>query len=184
LQVDDGLPHDLFVTVNRLDKPFTSLPNYRPVEKTIAAHPMLVDLASATKAIPNPWQKPLANARAVKIEAGKNLTYATRSINVRAGEPLKFTFANPDVVPHNWVLINPGSLERVGGLVNKIVSDPEAVARNYIPKSEDILFYCDVVSPHEEFSIYFSAPAKPGRYPFLCSFPGHWMVMNGQMTVE
>ena len=184
LQVDNGLPHDLFVTVNRLDKPFTAMPNYRPVEKTIAAHPMLVDLASTTKALPNPWTKPLANARAIKIEAGKNLTFATRSITVRAGEPLKFTFANPDVVPHNWALINPGSLERVGALVNKIVSDPDAVARNYIPKSEDVLFYCDVVPPHEEFSIYFQAPAKPGRYPFLCSFPGHWMVMNGQMTVE
>jgi azurin len=184
LQVDEGLPHDLFVTVNRLDKPFTALPNYRPVEKTIAAHPMLVDLATATKAIPNPWTKPLKNARPIKIEAGKNLTFATRSITVRAGEPLKFTFANPDVVPHNWVLINPGSLERVGALVNKIVADPEAVARHYVPKSDDVLSYCDVVPPHEEFAIYFQAPAKPGRYPFLCSFPGHWMVMNGQMNVE
>lgn len=184
LQVDAGPPHDLFVTVNRLDKPFTALPNYRPVEKTIAAHPLLVDLASATKAIPNPWQKPLADAREIKIEAGKNLTFATRSIKVRTGEPLKFTFANPDVVPHNWVLINPGSLERVGALVNKIVADPEAVARHYVPKGEDVLFYCDVVAPQEEFSIYFQAPLKPGRYPYLCSFPGHWMVMNGQMTVE
>ena len=76
-------------------------------------------------------------------------------------------------MPHNWVLINPGSLERVGALVNKIVADPEAVARHYVPKSDDVLSYCDVVSPQEEFSIYFSAPAKPGRYPFLCSFPGY-----------
>jgi putative heme-binding domain-containing protein len=184
LKINEGLPHDLFVTVNRLDRPFTDLPNYRPVEKTIAAHPLLVDLASTTKAVPNPWQKPLPGEREIKIEAGENLTFATRSIKVRAGEPLKFTFANPDVVPHNWVLVNPGSLERVGALVNKLVADPDAVARHYVPQSDDVLFYCDVVSPHEEFSIHFQAPTKPGRYPYLCSFPGHWMVMNGQMMVE
>lgn len=184
LQVDDGLPHDMFVTVHRLDKPFTDFPNYRPVEKTIAAHPLLVDLATAVQAVPNPWKKSLKGAREIKIEAGKNLTYATRSFNVRAGEPLKLTFINPDVVPHNWVLVKPGALERVGGLVNKLVADPDAVARQYIPKSDDVLVYCDVVSPHEQFSVYFQAPTDKGRYPFLCSFPGHWMVMNGQMTVE
>jgi azurin len=40
------------------------------------------------------------------------------------------------------------------------------------------------VSPQDQMSIYFDAPAKPGRYPFLCTFPGHWMVMNGVMVVE
>jgi putative heme-binding domain-containing protein len=184
LQVDDGPPHDLYVTVHRLDKPFTSLPNYRPVEKTIAAHPLLVDLASATEAVPNPWRKPLENAREIRIEAGKNLTYSTRSIRVRGGELLKLTFANPDVVPHNWVLVRPGALERVGALANRIISEPDAVALHYVPKSDDVLFYCDVVPPKEEFSIHFRAPTEKGRYPYLCSFPGHWMVMNGQMTVE
>jgi azurin len=184
LQVDAGPPHDLYVTVHRLDKPFTSLPNFRPVEKTIAAHPLLVDLASATEAVPNPWRTPLENAREIRIEAGKNLTYATRSIRVRAGEAIKFTFANPDVVPHNWVLVKPGTLERVGALANKVIAEPDAVARHYVPKSGEVLFYCDVVPPKEEFSIHFRAPTEKGRYPYLCSFPGHWMVMNGQMTVE
>ena len=31
-------------------------------------------------------------------------------------------------------------------------------------------------------SIFFRAPA-PGRYPFLCTFPGHWMAMQGEMVV-
>ncbi|MBS0262830.1 MAG: c-type cytochrome [Planctomycetes bacterium] len=184
LRVDEGRPHDLFLTVNKLDRPYTSFPNYRPVQKTIAAHPLLVDLANTVKPVPNPWQKPLADAREIRVEAGKNLTYATRSLKARAGEPLKMTFVNPDVVPHNWVLVKPGALERVGTLANKIIADPDAVARHYVPKTNDVLYYCDVVTPGEEFSIYFQAPEQPGRYPFLCSFPGHWMVMNGQLLVE
>ena len=41
-----------------------------------------------------------------------------------------------------------------------------------------------VVAPGERFAIYFRAPLQKGRYPYLCAFPGHWMVMNGQMVVE
>ena len=32
--------------------------------------------------------------------------------------------------------------------------------------------------------VVFRAPEEPGRYPYLCTFPGHWMVMNGEMFVE
>ena len=28
------------------------------------------------------------------------------------------------------------------------------------------------------------APSAPGRYPYLCTFPGHWVIMNGVMIVE
>jgi len=81
-------------------------------------------------------------------------------------------------------LIRPGTLAKVGDLSNRIISDPDAVSRQYVPKSEDVLAFTDIVSPQDQMSIYFDAPTKPGRYPYLCSFPGHWMVMNGVMIVE
>ncbi len=107
-----------------------------------------------------------------------------RSFKVRAGEPIKLTFTNPDSVPHNWALIKPGTLPRVGDLVNKIIAEPDAALRNYIPRSDDVLAYTDIVMPQDLFTISFRAPATPGRYPFLCTFPGHWMVMNGEMIVD
>ena len=119
------------------------------------------------------------------IEAGKNLTYSPTSFSVRAGEPIKFTFSNPDVVPHNWALIRPGTLPTVGDLVNKIISRARCRrSRHYIPRTDDILAYVDIVEPGRDFTIYFRAPPQKGRYPYLCTFPGHWMVMNGVMTVE
>ena len=120
----------------------------------------------------------------MSIQAGKNLSFNLRSFKVRAGEPIKFTFINPDVVPHNWALIKPGTLARVGDLVNKIIAEPDAVSRHDIPRTDDILVYTDIVGPQDQFVITFRAPAKPGRYPYLCTFPGHWMVMNGEMIVE
>src|SRR5262249_40921819 len=114
LRVGGQAAQDLFLTVHRLGAPFTDLPGYPPPTRTTAAHPILADLASAKKAPPNPWRQALAGARSVAVQADKNLTFAQRTLTVRAGESIKLTFANPDEVPHNWVLIKPGALQRVG----------------------------------------------------------------------
>jgi azurin len=184
LRVGPGRAQDLFLTVHRLDSPFTEYPGYQAIRKQIAAHPILVDLAMGAKFVPNPWKRTLPKARPITIEAGKNLSFETRQFTVRAGENIQLIFSNPDAVPHNWVLVKPGGLERVGELANKLVADPEAVARHYVPRSDDVLNYTDIVPPRERFTIYFRAPLQKGRYPYLCSFPGHWMVMNGQMVVD
>ncbi|MBI2477210.1 MAG: hypothetical protein HYV60_00720 [Planctomycetia bacterium] len=184
VQSNAGQPHDLFATVHKLARPFTDYDGYTPTNKQIAEHPIVADLALALRSIPNPHQKKLRDARVIRVETGSNLSYTTRSFRVRAGEPIEFTLSNPDVVPHNWALIKPGTLQRVGGLANRLISDPEAVAHQYIPDSSDVLAYTDVVLPRDEFTIFFHAPEQPGRYPYLCTFPGHWLVMNGEMIVE
>jgi azurin len=185
VRVDAGPPHDLYATVHRLAAPFTGFPGYRPVEKTIAAHPILADMAALNaKPVPNPYRTKLAGARPVAIEAGKNLRYSVRSFRARAGETIRVTFSNPDVVPHNWVLIRPGALARYGDRVNRIVAEPDAALRHYVPHTDDLIAYTDIVGPQEQFSIDVRVPDSPGHYPYLCTFPGHWMVMNGEMIVE
>lgn len=183
LRVDDGPPVEMFLTVHKLAPPYTEVPNYQPVTKTIAAHPILRDLATAATAVPNPWRGALPEARPIEIEARGNLTYSVNVLTARPGEPLALTFRNPDVVPHNWALIKPGTLAQVGDLVNKFIAEPDALARHYVPRSDDVLVYTDIVYPHERATIYFRAPESAGRYPFLCTFPGHWMVMNGVLVV-
>jgi azurin len=186
LQVDPGPAQELFITAHKLDKPFTDFPGFQHVEKTIAAHPQAVDLALLGKQVPNPWRKrmrtlPTAN---LQIAAGKNLTFSTRILKAKPGESVQLTFTNPDVVPHNWVLLKPGMLATVGDLANKLIADPEAVLKQYVPASDEVLVYTDIVPPQQQFSIYFQAPQEKGRYPYLCTFPGHWMVMNGELVVE
>ncbi|MDZ4780371.1 MAG: plastocyanin/azurin family copper-binding protein [Planctomycetia bacterium] len=185
LKPDSSHAVDMFLTVHGWSEPFTEFPGYAPREHAALPHPLLADLARLNQPkLPNPWRESIVGARDIDVAAGKNLTFATSSFTVRAGEPLAVTFTNPDVVPHNWVLLRPGSMPRVGDLVNKLVAVPEAAARQYIPETDDVLAYVDVTSPAERETIYFTAPTEPGRYPFICSFPGHWMVMNGQMIVE
>ena len=87
LRVDAGKPCELFATVHALDKPFADFPGYQPVAKTVAAHPLLADMVTLSKpAPPNPWRDAIADAQPVTIEAGKNLTFATRTVAVPAGK--------------------------------------------------------------------------------------------------
>jgi azurin len=182
--IAEGRTCDLFVTVHSLDQPFRDLPNYREPTRPLAPHPILKDLAFAAKREQNPWRAPIPGARTVRMEAGKNLTFATPTVRVTAGEAVRLTFVNPDVVPHNWVLVKPGMLKAVGELANRLVADPDAAARNYVPRTDAVLVYTDVVSPQATAAVHFRVPGESGRYPFLCTFPGHWMVMNGEMLVE
>lgn len=183
VNVGGGETRDIFATVHALAEPFRDIPDYREVTRPIAAHPILRDMAMMRAAVPNPWLTPLAGARPVTIEAASNLAYATPQLRAAPGETLAVTFANPDVVPHNWVLVKPGALDAVGGLADGLVADPEAVARHYVPATDDVLVYADITPPGGRQTIHFVAPATPGRYPFLCTFPGHWKLMNGVLLV-
>jgi putative heme-binding domain-containing protein len=186
VQVNSGSePQELFATVNAMDRDRTDIPNYKiQTGKVLLAHPMLRDLEWLKRSVPNPWRKKLPDARMVRIESRDNLQFSTRTLEATAGETIKLTFGNPDVVPHNWALVRPGSLQKIGDLTNRLVNDPDAFLRHYVPESQDVICYTDVVEPKGEVAIYFRVPTAPGRYPYLCTFPGHWMVMNGEFIVN
>ena len=182
--VDSTQRVDMFATCNKLDEPRTDFTGVMPARAQPQVHPLDQDMAMATKRVPNPWRKAIEGAREVNIAAGQNLTYDTREFRAKAGEAIKLTFTNPDVVPHNWVLIQPGTLQAIGAAANQLVADPEALIRHYVPQSSDVICFTDIVDGKQDTTIHFRVPNAPGRYPYLCTFPGHWMVMNGTMIVE
>jgi len=174
---------DVFLTVHNPREDFSGWDGYVKTDRVVDAHPIERDLKMATKTVNNAWRHPKPNARKVVVRAGANLSFDPPIMTAKAGETLAFVFENPDAVPHNWVLLPPGSLAAFGDQINRQISDPDAYLRQYIPEGSQVVCHTDVVSPGEKFTIYFEAPKAPGRYPFVCSFPGHWMVMNGQLHV-
>ncbi|MCA9205393.1 MAG: c-type cytochrome, partial [Planctomycetales bacterium] len=59
---------------------------------------------------------------------------------------------------------------------------------DFIPpeKREAILHATRMIGPTRATQIQvlrFTAPTEPGIYPYVCTFPGHWVVMNGIMIV-
>lgn len=176
-----GTGQDLFLTVHELGAPFTDFSGYTKIPKTHHAAQIGIVAPAASK--PNPWLGGAAG-RAITVEAGLGLQFVQKEIRVRAGERISLTFRNPDLVPHNWLLAKPGSLAKMGERCNLMITDPEGLARHYVPKSDDAIVWTDMVNPKGDFTIHFDAPKEKGDYPYLCTFPGHWMVMNGVMRVE
>ncbi len=184
LVVDGGRAQELFATVHAMDEDRSDFAGYQAIAKQRLPHPIVRDLEWLRRSIPNPWQARIAGAREIRIEARENLQFSTKLLEVKPGEKIKLTFANPDVVPHNWALIRPGTLESFGDSINRYLTDPDAFLHHYVPPSDAVVCYTDVVDPGNEFGIYFTAPMEPGRYPYLCTFPGHWMVMHGELIVK
>ena len=75
------------------------------------------------------------------------------------------------MVPHNWALIKPGTLATVGDLANKIIAEPDAAARHYVPRTDDVLVYTDIVDPQDESTIYFRAPTSRAAIPTSAPSP-------------
>jgi azurin len=132
---------------------------------------------------PNPYSAGQPG-RELRIAAAEGLQFSTKRLTAKAGERLTLIFENPDAMPHNWALLRPGMLEPIGAILTKEIADPAAAARQYIPQHEAVLAYTDVVAPKSSAKIHFDAPKTPGEYPYVCTFPGHWQIMNGVMTVE
>jgi azurin len=106
-------------------------------------------------------------------------------ITVKAGEEIDMVFVNDDVQPHNLMICTPGSAEEVGTAGDKaMVSGAEAyVAAGYMPESDKILHKLGLVNPNETGELKFTAPAEPGEYVIICTFPGHWRTMNSILKV-
>lgn len=102
---------------------------------------------------------------------------------VEAGKPVVLVLENPDIMPHNLVVSAPGSLADLGLAAEKMATAPDGFARNFIPDDERVLHATRLIQPGETARLQFEAPRNPGEYPYVCTFPGHWRVMNGTMHV-
>lgn len=126
----------------------------------------------------------------ITITAHKSeLLFDTKEFTVKTGQKVKLTVVNPDdslnLQPHNFLIVDPGKLEEVGLAADAELSDPAFISeRHAVPTSNYVLYHTKLLQPGESEVIEFTAPESIGEYPFLCSYPGHWRVMNGVMIVE
>ncbi len=105
-------------------------------------------------------------------------------ISVKAGTIVDILFDNIDFMQHNMLILQPGSLEKVGAAADILARDPKSANVNYEPKMPEVLFATPLVNPDSKYHLVFRVPETKGNYPFICSFPGHWRIMQGVMEVR
>jgi azurin len=117
----------------------------------------------------------------ISLGTQPGLKYDKTLITIQAGAHIKWTFSNVDDMAHNCVITGIGDANDVGqSALNLGLKGAEL---NYIPKTPKILFHTRLVPPATTESIYFTAPAKPGDYTYLCTVPGHSQMMRGVLRV-
>jgi len=105
------------------------------------------------------------------------------TIEIPAGKEISLIFENPDEMPHNLLILSPGSFEKVGKAADEMMSQPDGFEKHFVPEMPEVLFATPLINRHETFVLKFKAPEAPGDYPFICSFPGHWRMMKGIVKV-
>lgn len=112
------------------------------------------------------------------------MVYDKERIAVQAGKPVEFVFENSDIMPHNFVILQPGGLQEVGELAEAQAQQPGAVERQYVPNGTNrILLSSQLLQPRQSQKLSWTAPTKPGVYPYVCTYPGHWRRMFGALFV-
>jgi azurin/DNA-binding transcriptional ArsR family regulator len=122
--------------------------------------------------------------RVVRIQTiPEEMTYDLKWFVAEAGKPVQIVLVNPDAMPHNLVVGQPGSLKEIGTAAMTMTPSTDPKAKPYVPDNPAVLQATRLLNWGETDRLSFSAPAQPGEYIYVCTFPGHWVRMYGVMLV-
>ncbi len=117
----------------------------------------------------------------ITVGTKPGLKFDQSTITVKAGSKIKLTFFNNDDMLHNFVVTLPDEALSVGEMAIKLGLN--GAKMDYIPATPKVLYHTAQLQPHASETIYFTAPDKPGDYMYVCTFPGHYMNMQGTFKV-
>ena len=118
----------------------------------------------------------------IVIESNDQMKFDIKEIKVKKGDTIKLTLKHVGQLPkaamgHNWVLLNADT-----DMASFAQAAIQARDNDYIP-ADGFIIHTDLLGGGEETTIEFEAP-EIGEYTFICSFPGHFALMNGKFIVE
>jgi len=114
----------------------------------------------------------------------EQMRYDVTRLVVQNGKPFEIVLENGDAMPHNLVFTMPNSRKEVAEAATPMKPEQlDAQGRAYIPKSTKILGATKMVDPGKSERLQIVAPAEEGEYEYVCTFPGHWMIMWGTLIV-
>ncbi len=143
--------------------------------------------ASSSMAAPAATARQTHDGRAIEVTTTDAMKFSVTEITAKPGEALSVTLVNTGTTPkfsmgHNWVLLAAGVDPQAF-----VVAAAEAVTTDYVAGSQkpQVLAATKLLGPKERDTVTFTAPTAPGRYEFVCSFPGHFQVgMRGVLIVR
>jgi uncharacterized cupredoxin-like copper-binding protein len=126
--------------------------------------------------------RPDPNAKETVIELSTvgGLRFDPPRFAVPPGAKVKILIQNVDDMAHNFVLLKPGARMEIVTAANLMPVTPGA---DFIPKSDKVIQHSPLLIPSKKATVTFTAPTKEDVYPYVCTFPGHGLIMYGAMYV-
>lgn len=125
--------------------------------------------------------------KVVEIEGTDDLKFTKENIRVKPGQVVKVKLTTVSDYPkqamaHNFLLV------ALDANVDKVASKSAQAHKNdYVAEGMDeaILAHTGMAGDGETVSVTFTVPEKPGDYPYICTFPGHYSSgMEGTLQVS
>jgi azurin len=159
-------------------------PQAAPAAETKAPAPAAPAAQPAAPAPPPAPPLQPDEAGVVHLIGTDQMRYNATRIEVKAGQKFKVELKNTgalpkDVMGHDFVVLKIGN-EPMAFAAKAMT----AKATDYIPPdgADQMLAHTKLLGPGETDTIELELPA--GTYPFLCTFPGHVGLMNGQLVAQ
>lgn len=111
------------------------------------------------------------------------MMYDRKEFSVAPNTLVHLTLHNPDALEHNLLIVAPNAMAEIGIAGDRMGQDPSGKAKEFVPESPKVLVVMGLVPPGKSKSTWFIAPTKPATYPYVCTYPSHWRMMNGKMKV-
>jgi azurin len=111
---------------------------------------------------------------------GNKMAYLTKEFTVKKDQTVTLIMNNTataEMMKHNVVILNDKS--KVNDIGMKALKAPD-----YLPVDPAIIAATPIADAGEKTSITFTAPSTPGEYIYICTFPGHYAMMQGTMIVK
>ena len=150
--------------------------------------PMRVTACRTIAALPVDQRPAALKDVAVRVISLKSvpgaMQYDVKELKAKSGEILDFVFENTDTIQHNLLVVAPGKMSEVGVAADKMGETVEGKAAQFVPDLPSVIAVMGLVDPQKTGHLSMAAPQKPGTYQYVCTYPGHWRMMNGKLKVE
>lgn len=126
----------------------------------------------------------VSSSQKLSVAAAPGLQFEPRVLRVVPGARVSLAFRNGDPgMPHNVAVVRADAIDEFGERSMQLASNPRAIATHYVPEDPRELCFSPILQPGDSYTLYFEAPKEPGEYRLVCTYPGHWRVMQGSLFV-
>lgn len=130
--------------------------------------------------------KPATSRKPVtfNISMRDGLRFDPPRVSAKAGDEIVVNLENADSTHqmHNFLVLQPGKLQVIVQAAMDLGEN--GPAKGFIPQSPEIIVHSAVLDPEGKTVVKFKLPDAPAVYPYVCTMPGHGMVMYGAIYAD